>query len=177
MAEELIRQRLDSVDRYDCPWSWDSLTPELTAPLSRALVDWVLDYNDNFVTRPAHLIPKCWPVHRGLAREIAAMYAHWMRAFHHATATPYDATAFYERTLPGFQSRIPGWLGPHPEKCQAGQHDSDWDKDVGDRIKQVQQASQETLRALDGDLAMLLSTTRSAPHEAAFPVDADSIGQ
>lgn len=170
-----IQQRLDAVDRYDLPWSWDSLTPELTAPLSRALVAWVLDYNDNFVTRPAHLVPMCWPVHRGLAREIAAMYAHWMRAFHHANATPSEATDFYTRTLPGFQSRITDWLGPNPQKCQGGEHDPHWDQDVAERINKVRGSARQTLQALDGDYAVLLATTRSAPEEAE-DLDSDEDG-
>lgn len=166
MAEKLIQQRLDAVDRYDWPWSWDSLAPELTGALSRALVDWVLDYNDNFVTRSVHLIPMCWPVHPGLAREIAAMYAHWMRAFHHANATAFDATSFYDKTLPSFQTRIAGWLGPHPEKCQGGEHDPQWDQDVAERIRKVRTTARQTLQALDGEHARRLASTRSAPEEA-----------
>ncbi|WP_153505064.1 hypothetical protein [Cumulibacter manganitolerans] len=165
MVLEHIQQRLKSEDRYDCPWSWDSLTPELTAAQSRALVAWVLDYNENFVVRSSHLIPQCWPIHRGLAREIAATYSHWMAVFHHPTATPSDATYFYDRVLPPFQDRISRWLGPHAEKCQAGTHDAGWDKDVAERVNRVHDSAGDTLRALDGGIAQSLATTRSAPAE------------
>ena len=96
------------------------------------------------------------------------MYAHWIRAFHHANATPSpsEATGFYDRALPGFQSRIGDWLGPHPEQCQAGTHDSQWDQDVSERVRQVRLAARKTLQALDGQFAVLLSSTRSAPPEA-----------
>lgn len=169
MVAEPIQHRLGSLDRYDWPWSWDSLTPDLIGPLGDALVDWVLDYNENFVVRPAHLIPKCWPVHRGLAREIAAMYSHWMAAFHHPKAEPSNATYFYDRVLPPFQDRIRHWLGPHGEKCQAGTHDVTWLKDVDERVQHVREAAPETRRALGDGLGAVLSATRTAPLESTEP--------
>lgn len=177
MVLERIEHRLGSQDKYDWPWSWDSLTPELTSAESRALVAWVLDYNENFVVRSTQLIPACWPIHPGLAREIAATYSHWMAAFHHPKATPSDATYFYDRTLPPFQDRISRWLGPHGERCQAGSHDPDWDKDVADRIRHVREAARDTLRALDGGVAESLATTRSAPAESAIVPPPDELGE
>lgn len=173
MVLESIQHRLGSLDRYDWPWSWDSLTPELTAAQSRALVAWVLDYNENFVVRSSHLIPQCWPIHPGLAREIAATYSHWMAVFHHPKAQPSDGTYFYDRILPPFQERIVRWLGPHAERCQGGSHDPDWDKDVAERIGRVRDAAVDTLRALDGGLAQSLSLNRSAPKECTGDLPAD----
>lgn len=165
---EQIQSRLGSTDKYDLAWSWDSLDADLLGTLGETLVDWVLDYNENFVVKPQQIIPKCWPVHRGLAREIAAIYAHWMRTFHHPEATPSDATYFYDRVLTDFQMRVPGWLGPHPERCQAGEHDREWDKDVADRITAVAAGRGETIRRLSETYAPQLAETRSAP-EAADP--------
>lgn len=173
---EAIQHRLQAGDKYDLPWSWDSLRPNLIEPLSNALVDWVLDYNENFVVRSSALIPKCWPAHRGLAREIAAIYSHWMAVFHShgEEATPKSATYFYDQVLPGFQSRIRTWLGPKADECQAGSHPAAWNKDVAERVVEVAGHRAATLERLVSTYSSELAITRSAPPESPLSVEADA---
>ena len=163
MVTTVFSQLAADGGKLDLPWSFDSCTPDLLHELGETLTGWVLDYNDSLVTQVKHLIPECWPMHPGLAREIAAIYSHWMRAFHSTHAVPYDATAFFERTLPGFQSRITGWLGPESDACLAGNHRAEWDKAVRGHIARVAEQQTRTAAALDGSRLAALAETRSAP--------------
>ena len=160
---EHIWSRLRVAGGADLPWSWDSLDEDLFDSLSVVLVDFVCDYNNTFVVKPGQLIPSCWPAHPGLAREIAALYATWITAFHQTKATPPDAAYWYDRTLPGFQDRITMWLGRDPDACRAGQHPDNWN-DVAAKIGAHNDRSANTLERLRSDgYAHRLSSLATTP--------------
>ena len=143
-------------------WSIDSVPDDLAGNYRAVLVRWVLDYNVNFVTAAAHLIPPCWPLHPGLAREIAAIWAHWQKVFH-GSLGPLEATAFYERTLPGFQGRITGWLGKEAMACRSGEHPNEWN-DQQQAISNIASWSSNTLAAFEATWHTL--QTHSSPPPA-----------
>lgn len=163
-----LHERIESVDLYEWAWSIDSMPPEYHDALSQVLVEWVIDYNRNFVVRESQLIPWCWPAHPGLAREIAATYAHWMHVFHSAGGSAEGATAFYDRTLPGFQDRVPRWLGAHGDACRAGNHAGDWNS-LTLKIEDVALRADETRKRLGEQIMPRLAATLSAPQEAPLP--------
>ncbi|MFV0535677.1 MAG: hypothetical protein ACK5MR_18815 [Cumulibacter sp.] len=158
-------------------WSIDSVPDDLAAAYRQALINWVLlDYNASFATRRAHVIPPCWPIHLGLAREIAAMWSHWQKIFH-GDLGAVDATAFYERTLPGFQSRIDGWLGKDPTACRSAQHPGDWNEQAA-LIGTTVNSEQQTLTAFEKAWTHFATLSAPPPAPAAdegtvmeFPID------
>ncbi|MEO6958107.1 MAG: hypothetical protein ABI137_15300, partial [Antricoccus sp.] len=61
------------------------------------------DYNRLYVTKPSQLVPRCWPLHPALAREVAVLYATWLASFHDDKGAAHDGAYWFDRWLPGFQ--------------------------------------------------------------------------
>jgi hypothetical protein len=108
--------KLYTVSTTPVPWNWAGLTLIQARELRELIDGFVADYNRAFAVKDGELVPACWPLHEGLARELAAFYAQWVHVFQSGLATPENAMHWYDRWLPGFRTRLPGWLGAH-EKC------------------------------------------------------------
>lgn len=100
------------VSGLEIPWNWASLT----LPQARELRD-LLDtfvhhhYNPVYAVKVGELIPACWPLHPGLAHELPAFYAQWVYVHQSGLADAEKAMHWHDRWLPGFRTRLPGWLG------------------------------------------------------------------
>ena len=109
------------------PWSWAALTLAERSSLAKSIDDYVGYYNEAFAISPNELIPPCWPLHAGLAAELAAHFWLWVSTHAEPTARPESAVAFYEIHLPRFRQHVTKLLGEQATECQAGQHGlGDW---------------------------------------------------
>ncbi len=108
------------------PWTWASLTRGQARELVALLDRFADHYNRTYVVDDRFLILGCWPLHPGLAHELAALYGTWVAAFDHPHPTAEAAAFWLDRWLPGFQHRLPGWYGVGSEVCRPGLHLDDW---------------------------------------------------
>ncbi|MEO9198193.1 MAG: alpha/beta hydrolase-fold protein, partial [Antricoccus sp.] len=114
------------------PGSWNSVADDVRDDLIERLPIFVADYNRLYVTKPSQLVPRCWPLHPALAREVAVLYATWLASFHEDTGAAHNGAYWFDRWLPGFQGRIQDWLGKEPDACRAGLHPDNWNDVAGD---------------------------------------------
>lgn len=149
------------------PWSWDSVTDAVRADLIERLPVFVADYNRLYVTKPSQLVPRCWPLHPALAREVAVLYATWLASFHEDTGAAHNGAYWFDRWLPGFQGRIQDWLGKEPDACRAGQHPDNWN-DVAALIGRHTTDLDEVSGQLR-DLPYLMPTASTPSNEGANP--------
>lgn len=106
-------------------WSWATLTSRQAREVRAQLRRFVTFYNQTFVVEDQHLILGCWPLHPGIAHELPVLYAQWVVAFQGSIA-PEPALYWFDRWLPGFQSRTPRWFGLGDDRCKPGKHRGDW---------------------------------------------------
>jgi hypothetical protein len=106
------------------------LSTEEREELLQACENFITDYNATYAYVEEEIIPPCWLLHPGLAKEIPArMWLH--HATHHGTkSTPTMIVDYYNRHLPGFRSRIEKMLGQQPKECQKGQHSATWRSNI-----------------------------------------------
>lgn len=116
----------DLVTAHPRPWSWSSLTLSQAKELRTALDEFAEHYNRTYVVDDSLLVLSCWPLHPGLAHELAALYGSWLHAFLSGFSSGETAMAWHERWLTGFQSRISHWYGIGTDKCRPGMHVADW---------------------------------------------------
>jgi hypothetical protein len=108
------------------PWTWSSLTVGQARDLVEQLDRFVEHYNATYVVKDAHLVLGCWPLHPGLAHELATLYAAWVGAFCSGSSLPEIAHGWHDRWLPGFQARVRDWFGVGTEYCYPGTHIETW---------------------------------------------------
>lgn len=108
------------------PWSWATLTSGQARELVGQLDRFADHHNATYVVNDKHLILGCWPLHPGLAHELAALYGAWVTAFSGGLSSAELALAWHDRWLPGFHDRLPGWYGVGTDVCRPGQHVDGW---------------------------------------------------
>lgn len=108
-------------------WSWSTLTLTQARELRELLDKFVARYNATWAVLTSELIPACWPLHPGLADELAVLHAVHVHLFESALAPATDAAGWFSRTLPEFQERLPRWLGDSASRCNPTVgHRPDW---------------------------------------------------
>lgn len=140
------------------PWAWASLTVAQARDLRAQLDRFVAFYNATLVVEDKHLVLGCWPLHPGLAHDLAALHAVWVEAMMTAGGGPQQASAFYDRWLPGFQHRLPRWYGINTEVCKPGRHREDWNPSAAKRAEAGKRTAsdvevEDAVRALVGNPA------------------------
>ena len=109
------------------PWAWASLTSGQARELVERLDLFAEHHNATYVVNDAHLILGCWPLHPGLAHELAVLYALWVDATSGPGAlAPDKLGAWHDRWLPGFHDRLPRWYGLGSDVCRPGRHEDRW---------------------------------------------------
>lgn len=117
------------------PWTWSVLSQEESAALKRMVRRWVADYNVVHAVTSRELIPDCWPLHPGLAYDLAVMVWVYYDTHHDRRTTPLMAGDYHLRYLPGFRSRLDHLLGSDPAGCRAGEHPASWRTIPGDVLR------------------------------------------
>lgn len=108
------------------PWTWSSLTLGQAKDLREQLDRFADHHNRTYVVDDKHLILACWPLHPGLAHELAALYGTWVTAFASGLSSAELAMGWHDRWLPGFHERLPHWYGIGSEACRPGDHVAKW---------------------------------------------------
>lgn len=144
-------------------WNWASLSLAQARELRKLLDAFVADYNRAYAVKDGELIPACWPLHEGLARELAAFYAQYVHVHQSGLSTPENAMHWYDRWLPGFRTRLPGWLGAS-EKCNPTVgHRPSWNQ-AANKLSAATRPGSMGLREFEDavEAALLAYTTSSA---------------
>lgn len=143
------------------PWAWTNLTSDEAAWIDDALDEFVQTYNRIHVATVDQVIPACWRLHPAAAQELPVQYWAWWNAHLDPTATIAVAVDYYQRVLPGFQTRLATrLLGKSAVNCRKGRHASTVDRDLTDAI------SFDTISPADGTGRS--SETRRVLHETDF---------
>lgn len=109
------------------PANWASLTLTQARDLRELIDSFVTHYNQTYAVVESEIIPACWPLHPGLAHELAALYALWVHLFQSGLAPADQVMGWHDRWLPGFQTRLAGHLlGTNTMRCTPGRHRSSW---------------------------------------------------
>ena len=88
------------------PWAWTNLTPDEAVWIDDALDEFVEIYNRIHVATVDEVIPACWRLHPAAAQELPVQFWAWWNAHLDPTATIAVAVDYYQRVLPGFQTRL-----------------------------------------------------------------------
>jgi hypothetical protein len=88
------------------PWAWTNLSPDEATWLDDALDEFVETYNRIHVNSVDEVIPACWRLHPAAAQEMPVQFWAWWNAHVDPTATVAVAVDYYQRILPGFQTRV-----------------------------------------------------------------------
>lgn len=104
------------------PWVWAQLNTTEAETLAGLLDAFVHYYNLSYVTDRSELIPGCWRGHPRLIHELPVLYWQWVITHQHPQADVFLCGGFYEKTLPGFQSRLDSLIGMGATMCRKGEH-------------------------------------------------------
>ena len=107
------------------PWHWSSLTTDQATELVEQLEVFAAHYNATYVVDERLILLGCWPLHPGLAAELASLYAQYVTAHQGAMATAETSLYWHDRWLVGFQQRLPNWYGGNTG-CRPGDHKPNW---------------------------------------------------
>ena len=117
------------------PWAWTNLAADEATWVDEALDEFVETYNRVHVNSLDEVIPACWRMHPAAAQELPVQYWAWWNAHVDPTATVAVAVDYYQRVLPGFQSRLTTrLLGKSAVNCRKGRHAPAVDRDLTDAI-------------------------------------------
>lgn len=119
----ILAARVDPRTATGPPWSWANLTDEENVWLDKAIVAFVIAYNDTYTSQLDHVIPPCWRDHPALAAELPVQLWAWWAAHVDEQSTVAAALEFYDRHLPAFKSRLSvELLGRGAVNCRKGRH-------------------------------------------------------
>ncbi|GLZ28133.1 hypothetical protein Lesp02_03230 [Lentzea sp. NBRC 105346] len=118
------------------PWTWAALKKDQAAVLARVVREWVHFYNRVHAVTVKELIPPCWPLHPGLAHELAVLVWAYYHAHHDPKATPLIAVDYHARYLASFRTRLDHMLGRDPHSCRAGEHTATWRTTVDEQLSE-----------------------------------------
>lgn len=140
------------------PWAWTNLSSDEATWLDDALDEFVETYNRIHAIGVDEVIPACWRLHPAAAQELPVQFWAWWNAHVDPTATVAVAVDYYQRVLPGFQTRLATrLLGKSAVNCRKGRHAPAVDRDLTDAISfdttgpaEATGRSPETRRVLHG---------------------------
>lgn len=110
------------------PWAPASLGAELAEEVAGQLAEFADLLNDVYAVDERELLLSCWPRHRPLVLELAALAAVWVEANQSLGATARAALEFHAKHLPEFYGRLRGrgYFGLGEERCRPGRHHDGW---------------------------------------------------
>lgn len=157
--------KLFTVTGTPVAFSWASLTLSQARELRELLDNFVVHYNATYAVEQAEVIPACWPLHPGLAHELAALYALHVHLFQSGLSGPDGAAGWFERWLPRFQERMPHWLGVASARCNPNVgHREEWSPVVREKLLPASFVGMDRREFDDAVEDALYNYTRSAAH-------------